>query len=113
MSGSIAVDSETTAGIASRVDATAVSIDPGPHLVLRDLLPEPVYASLLAAIPPPESFDVADSVKADFDPLLSTRAPIESNVFTPGPPPQWPMPGAMNRRIQSLWFLPILLSTES
>ena len=78
MSCSIAVDSGTAAAIASRVQGTAVSIDPGPHLVLCDLLPEPVYTSLLAAIPPPESFDVADAVKADFDPLLSTRAPVES-----------------------------------
>src|SRR5687767_11100948 len=78
MNGSIAVDSRMAAGIASRLEAAAVSIDPGPHLVLRDLLSEPVYTSLLAAIPPPESFDVADAVKADFDPLLSTRAPIES-----------------------------------
>src|SRR5688572_18253867 len=78
MNCSIAVDSRTAAAIASRVQATAVSIDPGPHLVLRDLLPEPVYTSLLTAIPPPGSFDVADAVKADFDPQRSTGAPIES-----------------------------------
>ena len=42
-----------------------------------------------------------------------SSVPIESKEFTPGPPPQCPMPGAMNRRIQSLWFAPILLSTCS
>ena len=78
MNCSTAVDSRTATRIASRVQATAVAVDPGPHLVLHDLLPEPVYASLLAMIPPTESFDVADAVKADFDPLLSTRAPAAS-----------------------------------
>ena len=42
-----------------------------------------------------------------------SSAPIESNVFTPGPPPQCPMPGAMNSRTQSLWFWPILRRTDS
>jgi hypothetical protein len=27
-----------------------------------------------------------------------------SNVLVPSPPPQWPMPGTMNRRTESLAF---------
>src|SRR5262249_29628875 len=31
-----------------------------------------------------------------------SSVPMESNVLTPGPPPQWAMPGTMNSRIQLL-----------
>lgn len=52
--------------------------DPGPHMVVADVLPADVYARLLDAMPPPDAFEIADKVKANFAPLASTAAPERS-----------------------------------
>ncbi|MGH9721678.1 MAG: hypothetical protein ACRD8O_15840 [Bryobacteraceae bacterium] len=58
-------------------DAPLVT-DPGPHMVIADLLPVEIYAHLLDTMPPPEVFDVADKVKANFDPSRTANAPARS-----------------------------------
>jgi len=58
-------------------DAVLVT-DPGPHMVIPDLLPDEIYARLLDTMPPPETFDVADKVKANFDPEKTLAAPVQS-----------------------------------
>ena len=60
------------------VAAAALQTDPGPHMVVQDLLPLDMYALLLDTMPPPDGFDVADSVKANFDPERTTIAPERS-----------------------------------
>jgi hypothetical protein len=61
------------------VVATAtLATDPGPHMVIPDLLPSEIYARLLGTMPPPETFDVADKVKANFDPDKTLTAPALS-----------------------------------
>lgn len=57
--------------------ATLVT-NPGPHMVISDLLPAAVYARLLDMMPPPEAFEVADRVKANYDPLRAASAPEPS-----------------------------------
>src|SRR5574341_1291087 len=52
--------------------------DPGPHTVIADLLPEAMYTLLLDTVPPPEGFEVADKVKANFEPGKTTGAPERS-----------------------------------
>ena len=47
-------------------------------MVIPDLLPADIYALLFDTMPPPEGFDVADSVKANFDPDRTTIAPERS-----------------------------------
>jgi hypothetical protein len=64
--------------IQKAVAAAVVSTDPGPHMVVSDLLPPRVYQELLDTMPPPEAFDVADRVKANFDPVRSQNAPEHS-----------------------------------
>jgi hypothetical protein len=59
--------------------ANAVVVtDPGPHVVIPNLLPAEIYARLLDTIPPPETFDVADRVKSNFDPEKTMTAPALS-----------------------------------
>ena len=58
-------------------DATLLT-DPGPHMVISDMLPAETYTFLLETMPPPEAFDVADRVKAKFDPVRTTSAPERS-----------------------------------
>ena len=60
------------------VAKAAVVTDPGPHMVIPDLLPAEIYARLLETMPPPETFDVADKVKANFDPDKTIGAPARS-----------------------------------
>jgi hypothetical protein len=55
-----------------------LATDPGPHMVIPDLLPAEIYARLLDTMPPPETFDVADKVKANFDPDKTMSAPARS-----------------------------------
>ena len=50
----------------------------GPHMVIPDVLPADMYALLFDTMPPPEGFDIADSVKANFDPDRTTIAPERS-----------------------------------
>lgn len=57
--------------------ATLVA-DPGPHMVVSELLPAATYSLLLDTMPPPEAFVVADRVKANFDPGTATNAPERS-----------------------------------
>ena len=57
------------------VAAANLVTDPGPHTVISDVLPTETYNYLLESIPPPEVFEVADSVKANFDPIRATKAP--------------------------------------
>lgn len=61
-----------------KVAAAPLVTDPGPHMVIQDLWPADVYALLLETIPPPDGFDIADKVKANFDPAKSTNAPERS-----------------------------------
>lgn len=72
----------TPASHASHVRDTVASAplvtDPGPHMVIADLWPADVYALLLETIPPPDGFDIADKVKANFDPATTTTAPERS-----------------------------------
>lgn len=58
--------------------AATLLTHPGPHMVIADLLPVDVYTQLLDAMPPPEDFEVADRVKANFDPLRATNGPVRS-----------------------------------
>ena len=55
--------------IEAAVAGSHVVAEPGPHMLISDLLPAAAYARLLGAIPPPEAFEVADRVKANFDPV--------------------------------------------
>jgi len=52
--------------------------DPGPHMVITDLLPADIYTELLDTMPPPEAFEVADKTKANFDPSPTGSAPEHS-----------------------------------
>jgi len=62
-----------------RAVATATLVtEPGPHMVIADLLPMETYRQLLDTMPPPEAFEVADRVKANFDPLRTTNGPERS-----------------------------------
>lgn len=47
-------------------------------MVIPELLPADVYAMLLETMPPPDAFDIADKVKANFDPARTTIAPQRS-----------------------------------
>jgi hypothetical protein len=60
------------------VAAATLATDPGPHMVIADLLPADIYALLFDTMPPEEGFDIADSVKANFDPDRTTIAPERS-----------------------------------
>jgi hypothetical protein len=64
--------------IRSAVADAAVVEDPGPYMVIADLLPPETYTRLLETIPPPEAFEVADKVKANFDPVRTENAPEAS-----------------------------------
>jgi hypothetical protein len=66
------------AHLRSAVAAAPLVADPGPHMVIPDLLPPEVYAHLLDTMPPAETFDVADKVKANFDPDATIAAPARS-----------------------------------
>ena len=66
------------AHIRRAVADAALATDPGPHMVIADLLPADIYALLFETMPPEEGFDVADSVKANFDPDRTTIAPERS-----------------------------------
>jgi hypothetical protein len=61
-----------------KVTSAAFETDPGPHMVVSNLLPPHLYTLLLETMPPPEGFDVADESKANFDPESSTIAPQRS-----------------------------------
>lgn len=60
------------------IGSAALVTDPGPYMVVADLLPADMYAHLLDTMPPPEGFDVADKTKANFDPVNSVNAPARS-----------------------------------
>jgi hypothetical protein len=60
------------------VAAATLESDPGAFMVIQDVLPSDMYALLLDTMPPPDGFDIADSVKANFDPEKSTIAPERS-----------------------------------
>jgi hypothetical protein len=60
------------------VTTAALVTDPGPYMVITDLLPADVYGRLLETMPPPEAFEVADKVKANFNPLRATGVPESS-----------------------------------
>ncbi|NOT24841.1 MAG: hypothetical protein HOP16_01955 [Acidobacteria bacterium] len=60
------------------VTRSTLVTDPGPHMVVPDLLPPEIYAHLLETMPPAETFDVADKVKANFDPEATMAAPARS-----------------------------------
>ena len=60
------------------VAAATLETSPGAYMVIRDLLPPDVYALLLDTMPSPDGFDIADSVKANFDPERTTIAPQRS-----------------------------------
>ena len=61
------------------VASATVVTDPGPHMVISDLLPAETYTRLLDTMPPPEAFEVADKVKANFDPVRTANADGESH----------------------------------
>jgi hypothetical protein len=60
------------------VAAATLETDPGAYMVIQDILPSDLYALLLDTMPPPDGFDIADSVKANFDPERTTIAPERS-----------------------------------
>ena len=60
------------------VTRSTLATDPGPHMVVSDLLPSEIYAHLLETMPPAAAFDVADKVKANFDPEATMAAPARS-----------------------------------
>jgi hypothetical protein len=57
-----------TAHVRDAVARATLVTDPGPHMVVTELLPADVYARLLETMPPPEAFEVADKFKANFLP---------------------------------------------
>ena len=73
------VDSISTYLRKAIADTTLVT-DPGPHMVVADLLPAEMYALLLDTMPPPEAFDVADKTKANFDPSRTVNVPARSRA---------------------------------
>jgi hypothetical protein len=60
------------------VAAATLETDPGAYMVIQDVLPPDMYALLVDTMPPPDGFDIADSVKANFDPERTTIAPERS-----------------------------------
>lgn len=64
--------------VRERVDAAVLVAEPGPHMVITDLLPPDLYALLMETMPPPDRFDIADKFKANFDPNSTTIAPERS-----------------------------------
>lgn len=64
--------------VRERVNAATLITEPGPHMVVTDLLPPDLYALLMETMPPPDRFDIADEVKANFDPESTTIAPERS-----------------------------------
>ena len=56
------------------VTAGTLETVPGAYMVIQDVLPPDMYALLLDTMPPPDGFDIADSVKANFDPEKTTIA---------------------------------------
>ena len=60
------------------VAGATLETEPGPHMVVADLLPDDVYADLLETMPPPEAFEVADKSKANFLPSTTADVPERS-----------------------------------
>lgn len=46
-------------------------LDPGPHVIVPDVLAAERYAELVNALPLPTEFEVADKYKSNFDPATS------------------------------------------
>lgn len=72
------VNAEQLTHLRHAVASAPFATNPGPHMVVSDLLPADLYALLIETMPPPEGFDVADESKANFDPESSTLAPPRS-----------------------------------
>jgi hypothetical protein len=72
----------TTAHVRAAVLRSMLCFEPGPHVVIDDVLPEAVYARLLAAIPPVEFFTGGgDGTKLDYRVFSSAPAPTASRVI--------------------------------
>ena len=72
----------TAAHVRAAVMRSMLRFDPGPHVVIDDVLPQPVYARLLAAIPPVEFFTGGgDGTKLDYRVFSSASAPTASRVI--------------------------------
>jgi hypothetical protein len=73
-----AIADSHVAHLRDAVGAAKLETHPGAHMVIEDVLPPDIYALLLDTMPPPDGFDIADSVKANFDPERTTIAPQRS-----------------------------------
>jgi len=72
----------TAAHVRAAVMRSMLRFDPGAHVVIDDVLPEAVYARLLAAIPPVEFFSGGgDGTKLDYRVFSSAPAPTASRVI--------------------------------
>ena len=73
-----AIVESQVAHLRDAVAAATLETNPGAYMVVQDVLPRDMYALLLDTMPPPDGFDIADSVKANFDPERTTIAPERS-----------------------------------
>ncbi len=64
------------------VQQSVLELEPGPHVVIDDVLPQAAYDRLLAALPPPEFFvGGGDQTKLDFRLFGEAVAPTASRVI--------------------------------
>lgn len=68
--------------MSQRIDAAPVTEEPFPHMVVRDLLPEPAYRAMLAAWPPDPVFRV-NGAMSRHDVLLSGEAAALPEALRP------------------------------
>jgi len=72
----------TAAHVRAAVARSVLHLDPGPHVVIDDVLPPPVYARLLAAIPPVKFFTGGgDGTKLDYRVFSDAPIPTASRVI--------------------------------
>jgi len=72
----------TAAHVRAAVTHSLLRFEPGPHVVIDDVLPHAAYARLLAAIPPVEFFTGGgDGTKLDYRVFSSSPVPTASRVI--------------------------------
>ena len=72
----------TAAHVRAAVARATLCLDPGPHVVIDDVLPQSVYVRLLAAVPPVEFFTGGgDGTKLDYRVFSTAPVPTASRVI--------------------------------
>src|SRR5678810_189764 len=72
----------TAAHVRAAVARATLCLDPGPHVVIDDVLPQSVYLRLLAAVPPVEFFTGGgDGTKLDYRVFSTAPVPTASRVI--------------------------------